>query len=400
MDSDESQLNRDCDLFIQLTGVTEDQAKFFLESAGYNFELAVQQFYENREDLEDRSDFDSSKAVTAEVSPSMVYSDDESDSPHESVSKNVGKQDQPRGTQSNFATLSSLKNEDRDSKGQTFYVGGSEHSGQQVLGPEKRDSNRIVQDMFDQAKEHAIDEAELKSKNSSKAKPTTFFGLGSTLGSSIESSNKVFVPNSTDIDEQNHKITLNLWRNGFSIDDGPLRSYEDPADAEFLEAIRCGKIPKEFSKQSKSEVHLKMKDCRTQDYQPPPKKMFSGEGQRLGAPTPNESVLNKSSQPATTDSVSKETAEAEAVRFLQLDTNRPQTRVQIRLIDGSRLVAQINTDRTISDLRQYICLARPDYNFLLFEMMTTFPNKVIEDESTSIEKSGLANSSVVLRIKK
>lgn len=33
----------------------------------------------------------------------------------------------------------------------------------------------------------------------------------------------------------NHTITL--WSNGFTIDDGPLRRYDDPANAPFLEVI-------------------------------------------------------------------------------------------------------------------------------------------------------------------
>lgn len=48
-----------------------------------------------------------------------------------------------------FATVSSL-NEDISSdeeEGQAFYAGGSEHSGQQVLGPGKK-KNDFVAEMF------------------------------------------------------------------------------------------------------------------------------------------------------------------------------------------------------------------------------------------------------------
>lgn len=33
----------------------------------------------------------------------------------------------------------------------------------------------------------------------------------------------------------NHAVTL--WRNGFTVDDGPLRRFDDPANASFLEVI-------------------------------------------------------------------------------------------------------------------------------------------------------------------
>ena len=33
---------------------------------------------------------------------------------------------------------------------------------------------------------------------------------------------------------------LTFWKNGFSIDDGELKSYDDPANQEFLKAIHTG----------------------------------------------------------------------------------------------------------------------------------------------------------------
>ena len=37
-------------------------------------------------------------------------------------------------------------------------------------------------------------------------------------------------------------MVLKLWQNGFSIDDGPLREYQDPANQEFLSAIKRGLV--------------------------------------------------------------------------------------------------------------------------------------------------------------
>lgn len=36
------------------------------------------------------------------------------------------------------------------------------------------------------------------------------------------------------------QILLKLWRNGFSLDDGELRSYSDPINAQFLESVKRG----------------------------------------------------------------------------------------------------------------------------------------------------------------
>lgn len=36
------------------------------------------------------------------------------------------------------------------------------------------------------------------------------------------------------------EITLKLWRDGFSVNDGEMRAYSDPINKEFLESIKKG----------------------------------------------------------------------------------------------------------------------------------------------------------------
>lgn len=43
--------------------------------------------------------------------------------------------------------------EDEDNTGQAFYAGGSETSGQQILGPSKKNNEHIIKDLFKKAKE-------------------------------------------------------------------------------------------------------------------------------------------------------------------------------------------------------------------------------------------------------
>jgi len=35
-------------------------------------------------------------------------------------------------------------------------------------------------------------------------------------------------------------MVLKLWKNGFSVDDGPLRDFKDPANKEFLDSVSKG----------------------------------------------------------------------------------------------------------------------------------------------------------------
>lgn len=35
-------------------------------------------------------------------------------------------------------------------------------------------------------------------------------------------------------------VVLKLWREGFSLNDGPLRAYQDPENRDFLDSVRRG----------------------------------------------------------------------------------------------------------------------------------------------------------------
>lgn len=43
-------------------------------------------------------------------------------------------------------------------------------------------------------------------------------------------------------DDEVIKRTLTFWRNGFSIEDGPLLTYDDPKNQEILQAFNTGYV--------------------------------------------------------------------------------------------------------------------------------------------------------------
>lgn len=51
-----------------------------------------------------------------------------------------------------FATVTNLNSSSSDEEGQAFYAGGSEHSGQQVLGPSRK-KNDFITEMFKSVQE-------------------------------------------------------------------------------------------------------------------------------------------------------------------------------------------------------------------------------------------------------
>lgn len=114
---------------------------------------------------------------------------------------------------------------------------------------------------------------------------------------------------------------------------------------------------------------------------------FQGVGRTLGSSSTAASEPTVDSTPVNTASSSSE--------GLVVDENLPSTSVQIRLADGTRLIAHFNLHHTISDIHSFIDASRPGTarNYQL--QMMGFPPKVLADRTQNIEQAGLANSVVI-----
>lgn len=154
---------------------------------------------------------------------------------------------------------------------QAFYAGGSERSGQQVLGPpgKKRSADQLIADMFKSAREagaQVLDRPNGESDGPVRSRgPAAFSGTGYTLNSSsgTEASATSGATAEGRSSPERCLRRLKLWRNGFSIDDGELRNYNDPANAEFLACIQRGEVPRELITEARGgEVNLNMEDHR------------------------------------------------------------------------------------------------------------------------------------------
>uniref|UniRef100_A0A8C9KEL1 NSFL1 cofactor n=1 Tax=Panthera tigris altaica TaxID=74533 RepID=A0A8C9KEL1_PANTA len=248
--------------------------------------------------------------------------------------------------------------EEEEEEGQRFYAGGSERSGQQIVGPPRKKSpNELVDDLFKGAKEHGAVAVERVTKSPGEtSKPRVH-------------------------------VVLKLWKSGFSLDNGELRSYQDPSNAQFLESIRRGEVPAELRRLAHGgQVNLDMEDHRDEDFVKPKGafKAFTGEGQKLGSTAPQ--VLNTSSPAQQAEN------EAKASSSVSIDESQPTTNIQIRLADGGRLVQKFNHSHRISDIRLFIVDARPAMAATSFVLMTTFPNKELADESQTLKEANLLNA--------
>ncbi|TRZ01935.1 hypothetical protein DNTS_012388, partial [Danionella cerebrum] len=332
--------------FVAVTDVDEERARFFLESAGWDLQLALANFFEDGGDDDDI-------ATIPQPDPG-------------SISRPTA------ASEHRVTSFRDLMHEDEDD---------SERSGQQIVGPpKKKNSNELIEDLFKGAKEHGA----------------PFVGGGYRLGAAPEEES-AYVTGSRrqSSGSQDVHVVLKLWKTGFSLDDGELRNYTDPENALFLESIRRGEIPLELRQRFRGgQVNLDMEDHRDEDFSKPKSafKAFTGEGQKLGSATPELVSPQRSPQ-------DQAASEAQASASISVDGAQPVTSIQIRLADGGRLVQKFNHHHRVSDIRQFVASAHPALAATEFILMTTFPNKELTDESQTLKEANLLNAVIVQRLK-
>lgn len=130
-----------------------------------------------------------------------------------------------------------------DDEHQAFYAGGSDRSGQQVLGPAKRKNFREkLTDMMRSAQEQNIAEVGVGPSTSASANVGggSVWGQGMRLGMTDSDHTAVGTNRAAQSTENKPVVVLKLWSQGFSIDGGELRHYDDPKNKEFLETVMRG----------------------------------------------------------------------------------------------------------------------------------------------------------------
>ncbi|CAB4065829.1 SHP1 [Lepeophtheirus salmonis] len=332
--------------FQSITGADSDKAKFFLDSAQGQLEMALAAFYDGEPEFE---------SVPSETAPAS------SASQSFSAGKSNSKKNSYGGNSNihSLATTMSDEDEDDDDKetGQAFYAGGSSTSGQQILGPPKKGGQDFVKEMFKKAREQGaeVDEDGDSSSLTSRSL-NSFGGTGFKLGSN----------------DNDSEVVPSI------LDDGPLRAYDDPTNREFLSCIMKGKVPLELVREAHGgEVNIKMEDHKHEEFVKPKVsvKPFQGAGHILGSVLPNMEIKSSGS------AEDQKNSEGKASEQIKVDDAQPSTSLQVRLSNGTRLVVKLNNTHTVSDLRRYITIARPEYASTSFSLQTTFPNKELINDS-------------------
>jgi len=131
--------------------------------------------------------------------------------------------------------------DDDDHQPQNYFAGG-ERSGLSVQNPDaapRGGSNNLVRDILKKAARSPASDPTAGSSSGS-----VFRGGGNTLGSDEVPSS--FIPDPTarqrneEEEEEVAVRNITFWRDGFSVEDGPLMRYDDPANQNLLNEINTG----------------------------------------------------------------------------------------------------------------------------------------------------------------
>ncbi|TVY49348.1 UBX domain-containing protein [Lachnellula occidentalis] len=259
---------------------------------------------------------------------------------------------------------------------------GGEKSGLAVQDPNNRnDPRKVVNDILKKAKANPP----RSGGGESSASASRFRGSGQTLGGDDTPSQTIPdpQPRARDTGPVQTRV-LHLWEDGFSIEDGELRRFDDPQNAAELQMIRQGRAPIHLmGVASEQPVDVQLMK-HNENYKPQPKvyKPFSGGGQRLGSPTPGVSssstTMTSTPAPAPAAATSTSTSAPEP----EIDPSVPTVSLRIQLANGTRLPARFNTTQTIGDVYEFIGrasdAARP------WVLATTFPSKDHTDKSLAL----------------
>ncbi|EST05184.1 SEP domain protein [Kalmanozyma brasiliensis GHG001] len=437
-------MDQNIEQFVSITGASTDRARFFLDAAGGDLETAMSSFYESEAGAAADEGFSETAPAQSvpdnytgprtlsgqPVDPSTV-----SDFGAASASSQPSRSTTGGGSRGGISTFRDLQSsndgprsrgrgdedddDDEDDDEMNYFAGG-EKSALSVENPEARRGRNqpggdLVKEILKRAAEEGKrhpEEAAAGGSRGGGSKPAAsssfaFTGRGRTMNDAAEPEpststgsmpgglgNRAGAANDDEDDDDEGEVAirnLTFWEDGFSVEDGELMRYDDPAHAQTLAAINSGHAPLDllnirFGQQVQVHVHRRTDE----KYKPPPMKPFAGSGNRLGSPAPASFASSSRSQPAAPAA-----APNAGSQDFQVDADKPTTQLQIRLGDGQRMTARFNTTHTVADLRGYINAANPGMSSRDYVLNSSFPPKPLTDESQTLQDAGLLNAVVI-----
>jgi UBX domain-containing protein 1 len=133
----------------------------FFEGGGANDEEVIEQNFAppgrnlNTKSRHHEDDGDDDDDDDEDFSP---FSRNQSNNPFAGLSRPTQAAPKPKTRSSDKPRIATLRDdntdeEDDEERGQAFYAGGSEQSGQQILGPNRQNPEDLIKGLFQKAKE-------------------------------------------------------------------------------------------------------------------------------------------------------------------------------------------------------------------------------------------------------
>lgn len=167
---------------------------------------------------------------------------------------------------------------------------------------------------------------------------------------------------------------ITMYRDGFTIDEGPLRPLSDPLNKKFVDEISRGQCPDELKGSASEDVPVSVHDKRGEDYKEP-------------SPTASGSAPRKPAVPAKI-----ENAVSGGEGSVAVDETKPKTKIQVRFHDGSKKAQEFNQDQTVGDLRNF-CQQVTGVPMIV---KGGFPPKPLEDDKQTLKDAGLCGAAVTV----
>ncbi|KAI9850972.1 MAG: hypothetical protein M1838_004757 [Thelocarpon superellum] len=427
-----SQEERDAmiDQFCRVTSAPPHEAELHLSTSHWDLSSAVTEYYTSLEDsgaeaLEDDAMTDDAgdplsasgaqlhgRTLGGPAAPVPVSS---------TAATRPASSAPPKAPPSNkkFATLRDLNqdqghshghghghgdDEEEDDAQRDLFAGG-EKSALAVQNPS--DPRNQVKEILDKARKYLItlpDDAPgdelMRGRNlprpggeESSTSTSRFRGAGQTLGGDDTPSQVIPDPHAQAPRPRAPVTrTLHFWRDGFSVEDGTLYRFDDPANNAVLSLIRSGRAPLDIMEVEPDQLVDVTVHQHEENYVQPKKKYkpFGSGGQRLGSPTPGadvssgHTVATTAIAPSDPASSSSSSSNPVAATGVVVDESQPTINLQIRLADGTRQASRFNTTHTIGDVYAYIEASMASAAGRPWVLMTTFPSKELTDRHIAL----------------
>lgn len=152
-------------------------------------------------------------------------------------------------------------------------------------------------------------------------------------------------------------VTVTVYRNGFTVNDGPLRSHADPENRAFMQNLAEGYCPPELVENGQP-ADVKLENKVEEDYNPKSSGGRGAGGSSFSAFGGTGAAVGDIALQATPLIVPG--TQGNGAPLIVDETGGDVVRVQIKFPDGSREVAKFNKNHSVRHLIARIELLRPN----------------------------------------